>query len=138
MLREAPQWAMAHWGSSSEACWKARTASSWLYAYMNASPWSKYFCASGLDVATDRVCTPRPAYWMTLDLDGLSILVGSAANKPGPTTTAATSAINIRVVLDRMMHPPFMFVPSELCRANSPAKRLGSSRFSVLHPASHY
>src|SRR5262245_47384254 len=75
---------------------------------MNASPWSKYFCASGLDVATDRVCSPRPVYRITLGLDGLSVFAGSASTELGPTATAAESAINIWMFLDRMMRaePP--------------------------------
>src|SRR5262249_30599826 len=77
---------------------------------MKARPWSKYFCASGLDVATDRVCTPRPVYWMTLDLDAPSGLVGSPSTELRPTATAAESAINIRMFLDRMVRPPFIVV----------------------------
>src|SRR5262245_25516154 len=75
---------------------------------MNASPWSKYFCASGLDVATDRVCTPRPEYWMTLDLDPLSVFGASARTELGPTATAAKSAINMRMFPNRMMQTPFI------------------------------
>src|SRR5215510_13861450 len=84
---------------------------------MNASPWSKYFCASGLDVATDRVCSPRPVYRITLDLDAPSGLVGSPSTELGPTATAAESTINIWMFLDRMMRPPFIFVSSLVRRA---------------------
>src|SRR5215470_3278431 len=79
---------------------------------MNASPWSKYFCALGLDVATDRVCTPRPAYWITLDLDAPCGLVGSPSTELGPTATAADSAIDMKMFRNRMMRPPFMFFRS--------------------------
>src|SRR5262245_50088505 len=84
---------------------------------MNASPWSKYFCASGLDVATDRVCSPRPVYWITWDLAGSSGLVGSPSTKLRPTATAAESAINIRMFLDRMVRPPFIVVSRLVSRA---------------------
>src|SRR5262245_43345520 len=84
---------------------------------MNASPWSKYFCASGLDVATDRVWSPRPVYWITLDLDSFSGLVGSPSTKLRPTTTAAESANNIRMFLDRMVRPPFIVVSRLVSRA---------------------
>src|SRR5262249_7404271 len=87
---------------------------------MKASPWSKYFCASGLDVATDRVCPPRPVYWITLDLDVSSGLVGSPSTKLRPTATAAESAINIRMFLDRMVRPPFIVVS----RLVSPASKM--------------
>src|SRR5262249_5931109 len=108
---------------------------------MNASPWSKYFCASGLDVVTDRVCSPRPVYWITLDLDAPSGLVGSPSTELGPTATAAESAINIRMFLDRMMGPPFIFVSSLVSRAGQrltvPMDRLtgwpGLLRRSGLH-----
>src|SRR6516164_6314868 len=83
---------------------------------MNASPWSKYFCASGLDVATDRVCAPRPVYWMTLDLDGLSVFVGSASMELGTTATAAESAINRYIFVDRMRRAPF---GNSSCQRNS-------------------
>src|SRR5262245_57310785 len=84
---------------------------------MKASPWSKYFCASGLDVATDRVCPPRPVYRNTLDLDAPSGLVGSPITKLRPTATAAESAINIRMFLDRMVRPPFTVVSRLVSRA---------------------
>src|SRR5262245_17155 len=79
---------------------------------MKASPWSKYFCASGLDVATDRVCTPRPVYWMTLDWDAPSGPVGSLSTELGPTAIAAESPINMRMFVNRKMRPPFIFVSS--------------------------
>jgi len=36
-------------------------ASSWLKAYMKASPWSKYRCASGEAVVTSRARPPTPS-----------------------------------------------------------------------------
>src|SRR5215467_14267243 len=84
---------------------------------MNASPWLKYFCASGLDVATDRVCSPRPLYCITLDLGAPSGPAGWPITELGPTATAAESAINIWMFLERMMRPPFIFVSSLVSRA---------------------
>src|SRR5262249_38799650 len=84
---------------------------------MNASPWSKYFCASGLDVATVRVCTPRPVYWITWDLGAPSGLGGSPNAERGPKATIAESPTSIRMFLDRMMRPPFIFVSSVISLA---------------------
>src|SRR5262249_51197372 len=106
---------------------------------MNASPWLKYLCASGLHVATDRVCSPRPVKWKTLDLDAPSGLVGSPSTELGPTATAAESAINISMFLDRMMRPPliFWYKFSKLC----PEFTRGASGTlpvrRVPHPAIH-
>src|SRR5262249_55219892 len=102
---------------------------------MNASPWSKYFCASELDVATDRVCTPRPVYWITLDLDVPSGLVGSPSTELRPTATAAESAINIRMFLDRMVRPPFIFVSSLVSRARQTSMACTSSNARAIGDA---
>src|SRR5262249_14666679 len=107
---------------------------------MKASPWSKYFCASGLDVATDRVCTPRPAYWITLDLDASSGLVGSPNTALQPTAIGTESAINLWMFLDCMMRPPILFVSSLVSSARqvqansrlSSTERVGLNKRTIV------
>lgn len=65
-----PQYAMAQSGSAAAALSKQLTASSWLNAYVHASPRSNQRCASGERVDTGRVRVPRSKYSMNVSFEG--------------------------------------------------------------------
>ena len=96
-----PQRGIAAFGSSSAAFAKDRYASSWLKPKSSVTPWSKNFCASGLDVAIGWWCDPIPGRSAAGFAAGESLVMGLGECGPEATDKAAARQ-RIRLIAPSM------------------------------------
>src|SRR5688572_19440657 len=94
----SPHQHIAHCGSARRDCSNDFCASSWAYAYIRRSPWSKYACAIGCRVAIRQEYVPSASAWRGTAVAGDDARVDTGADVgAGPGGTVRHAARGRRV-----------------------------------------